>query len=325
MAEILPRPDALNLVFAHAAYRLGDAFRARRSDIAFSEVRSSEALKALAPEAHVIVTSSLWLNELLDLSPKLVFVQSVSAGLDRFDLDAFRAHGVRLASAHGVNSPAVAEHAMALILALSRHLHLARDRQAKHIWRPFIGDPALRETEQSGRTLLVVGMGRIGARLAKLAKAFDMRVIGVKRDTRAGGEAADILVAPKRLLDVLPEADVVVLTCPLTPETEGLINARAFAAMKPGAHLVNVARGKVVVEEALIAALASGHLGAAAIDCTTVEPLPQDSPLWDFENVLVTPHSAGETQVYEKRLIDILIDNLERLWRGDRVLKNQAV
>jgi D-2-hydroxyacid dehydrogenase (NADP+) len=128
-----------------------------------------------------------------------------------------------------------------------------------------------------------------------------------------------------RLPTLLPEADFVVLTCPLTAETEGLINARAFAQMKPSAYLINVARGRVVDEPALIAALTEHKIAGAGIDCTVEEPLPASSPLWGMQNVLITPHTAGETQRYEDNVIDLLLENLDRLWRGESELKNQVV
>jgi phosphoglycerate dehydrogenase-like enzyme len=124
------------------------------------------------------------------------------------------------------------------------------------------------------------------------------------------------VVPPDRLLEVLPRADFLALTCPLTPETERLIRAEHFAALKPGAYLINVARGKVVDEPALIEALSAGRIAGAGLDCFVEEPLPQDSPLWTFPNVLVTPHSAGETNRYEANVISIFSENLERLARG---------
>jgi phosphoglycerate dehydrogenase-like enzyme len=124
---------------------------------------------------------------------------------------------------------------------------------------------------------------------------------------------------------VLPLADFVALTCPLTPQTEGLINARAFAAMKPSAYLINVARGKVVDEAALVDALQTGRIAGAGLDCTVEEPLPAASALWDIPNALITPHTAGETRRYEDNVIDLLLENLDRLWRGEQELKNGIV
>ena len=166
-----------------------------------------------------------------------------------------------------------------------------------------------------------MGLGRIGSRLARLAKAFDMRVVGIRRDASRGGDGADAVYAHDRLHEQLRSADIVALTCPLTPETTNLIDAKALSAMKPTAHLVNVARGKVVDEPALIRALQEKRLAAAGLDVTQVEPLPATSPLWAMPNVLITPHTAGETQRYEDGVIDLLVENLDRLWRGEATLE----
>lgn len=320
-----PAREALTICFAHGAYQMASRFAARDLGITHFQVRTFDELKARAAEAEVIVVSMMWRNEVLDLAPRLKFVQSISAGTEQYDRAAFAAHGVRLSSAAGVNANAVAEHGMALILAVERHIGSARDHQARGHWRPMISEIAAREAELAGRTIVIVGLGRIGARLAKFAKAFDMTVIGVKRDPSKGGACADAVVATADLKRVLPEADIVVLACPLTPETENLIDAAALAAMKPSALLVNVARGRVVDEAALITALQSKQLRAAALDVTREEPLLSASPLWSMPNVLITPHTAGETQAYEDNVIDILIDNLARLERGEQVLRNGIV
>jgi D-2-hydroxyacid dehydrogenase (NADP+) len=124
---------------------------------------------------------------------------------------------------------------------------------------------------------------------------------------------------------LMPQADVVVLTCALTPETQGLMSADAFAAMKPSAYFINVSRGRVADEDALIAALEVGRIAGAGIDVTVDEPLPATSPLWSMPGVLITPHTAGETRAYEDNVLDILMENLKRLWRGERALRNQVV
>jgi phosphoglycerate dehydrogenase-like enzyme len=189
----------------------------------------------------------------------------------------------------------------------------------------MIGDLSQREDELGGKTLMVVGLGDIGGRLARLAKAFDMRVVGLRRDPANGRGAADSVHPMGDLKSLLPEADVVALTCPLTPETEGLLDAEALHGMKPSAHLVNVARGRVVDEAALTLALDARRIAGAALDVTVEEPLAPDSPLWGMEHVLITPHTAGETRRYEDNVIEILRDNLDRLWRGDQELRNQVV
>jgi phosphoglycerate dehydrogenase-like enzyme len=189
----------------------------------------------------------------------------------------------------------------------------------------MIGDITRREDELGGKTLLVIGLGGIGGRLARLAKAFDLRVIGIRKNPAAGGDGADAVHGIEALHRLLPEADFVALTCPLTRETEKLIDATAFRAMRSTAYLVNVARGRVVDEAALTAALVERHIAGAALDVTAEEPLPPSSPLWEMEQVLITPHTAGETRRYEDNVLDLLEENLDRLWRGTTLLKNQIV
>ena len=322
---MLPPKDELVVCFAHVAYRLQERFSALGTGIRSFAVRDLESLETRMGEADVLVISGLWHNHLLQRAKKLRLIQAIGAGTDQFPREELVRRGIRLASARGVNYRAVAEHAMALILALSRRLPEARDNQTKRVWRDMIGDPSRREDELGGKTLLVVGLGQIGGRLAELAKPFDMRVIGLRRNPAAGRGGADAVHAMGDLVSLLPEADFVALTCPLTRETENLIDAKAFARMKPSAYLVNVARGRVVDEAALIAALGAGHIAGAGLDVTAEEPLDASSPLWGMAQVLITPHTAGETSRYEDNVIEILRDNLERLWRGEPQLRNQVV
>jgi phosphoglycerate dehydrogenase-like enzyme len=304
---------------------MAERFALRDTGIAHVEVRSADELARRLPEADVLVVSMLWRNELAGSAGKLRFIQSISAGTDQYDKALLRERGIRLASAAGVNAEAVAQHAMALMLALARRLPEARDNQQARRWRGMISEIAAREDQLTGKTLLIVGMGRIGSRLARLAKAFDMRIIATKRDPATAAAGADAVYGNDRLHELLAQADVVALTCPLTLQTENLIDGTALAAMKPGAHLVNVARGRIVDEPALIEALQRGRIAAAGLDVAREEPLRATSPLWALPQVLITPHSAGETQRYEDAVIDILLDNLARLWRGETALRNQVV
>jgi len=322
---MLPPKDEISICFAHVAYRLHERFSALETGIGSFAVRDPKTLEKRVGEADVLVISGLWQNSLLDHAKKLRFIQSIGAGTDQFPRDELATRGIRLASARGVNAQAVAEHAIALILALSRRLPEARDNQAKRVWRGMIGDLAEREDELGGKTLLVVGLGDIGGRLARIAKAFDMRVIGLRRDPGAGRGAADAVHRMAELEPLLPEADFVALTCPLTKATENLVDAESLCRMKPSAHLVNVARGRVVDEAALVEALAARRIAGAGLDVTAEEPLASNSPLWSMAQVLITPHTAGETRRYEDNVIEILRDNLGRLWRGEQQLRNQVV
>ena len=322
---MLPPNDKLVICFAHVAYQLHERFSALETGISSVAVRDLETLENRVGEADVLVISGLWHDSLLDRAGKLRFIQAIGAGTDQFPLEELKKRGIRLASARGVNYRAVAEHAMALILALSRRLPEARDNQAKRVWRGMIGDLSRREDELGGKTLLVVGLGQIGGRLAELAKAFDMRVVGLRRDPAAGRGAADAVHAMGEFNSLLAEADFVALTCPLTTETENLVGAEALARMKPSAYLVNVARGRVVDEPALVEALTARRIAGAGIDVTAEEPLSQSSLLWGMEHVLLTPHTAGETRRYEDNVIEVLRDNLGHLRRSEEPLRNQVI
>jgi D-2-hydroxyacid dehydrogenase (NADP+) len=322
---MFPSKDKLTICFAHVAYVMQERFELRKTGIKCFQVKSYEEFQKRIGEADVVSVSGMWKNDLIPSAAKLKFIQSISSGMDQYSKEQLAARNVRLASAAGVNARAVAEHALSLILAVARRLPEARDNQHKKVWRGMIGDLTQREDELGGRTLLIVGMGRIGSHLAKLAKAFDMKVVGIRRDPKAGANGADSIHGMADLVKLVPQADYVALTCALTPETTGLMSAAAFAAMRKSATFVNVARGRVADEAALIKTLQAGSIAAAAIDVTAEEPLPAASPLWELPNVFITPHTAGETRAYEDNVIDILIENLERLWRGDKDLRNQVL
>jgi phosphoglycerate dehydrogenase-like enzyme len=323
--DMFPRREDLVVCFAHPAYRMKATFEALNTGIQNFEVRDSADLDRRIGEADVVLASEMWHNGLIPIASRLRFIQSISSGTDRYDTVTLAERGVRLASAAGVNAQAVAEHAIGMILALTRRLAEARDNQARAHWRGMIGDPSVREDELDGKTLAIIGLGRIGQRLARLAKAFDMSVMGFRRDLSLGACDADSVHSISALKELLPRADFVALTCPLTPETARVINADTLGAMKRSAYLINVARGGCVDEPALLSALNDRRIAGAALDCTDPEPPPANSPLWTMPNVFLTPHSGGETPRYEARVIELLMENLERLWRGEAELRNQIV
>ncbi|WP_417672906.1 D-2-hydroxyacid dehydrogenase [Pseudodonghicola sp.] len=326
LTPLLPGRQELTICFAHAAYDFKPSFDAAPHGIINTmQVGTHADLEAALPEADVLVISGLWKNDLLNHAPRLKYLQSISAGINQYDLDAFRARGIRLASGQGVNKNAVSEHAIGLMLSLTRQLALARDNQNARIWRREQSNPMQREDELPGKTMVIVGTGGIGDRIARLAKAFDMKVIGLRRDPAKGSGAADEIHSFKALKTLLPQADVLVLSCPLTEETRHIIDAEALGRLKPSAFLINVARGACVDEAALIAALQQNRLAGAGIDVCATEPLPADSPLWAMRNVVLTPHSAGETRRYELNVLNLLTQNLDRLWAGRGDLVNQIV
>ncbi|MBS0243837.1 MAG: D-2-hydroxyacid dehydrogenase [Proteobacteria bacterium] len=324
MSLIPPNKD-LNVLFAHVAYEFTAPFEARKTGMRFEIARNADEFAAKLPNADALCVSMMWKNDLAPAAKKLKLIQSISAGTDQYDKSVLKAHGIRLASGQGVNANAVAEHAIALMLSLSRQLHFLRDHQHAKNWRPMQGNLAIREDEIQGKTVLIVGMGGIGRRLAELCKAFGMTVIGTRRDPAKGGGTADEIHADKELMKLIPRADFVVLTTALTPETTGLIGKAQLAAMKPTAFLVNCARGKVCDEAALVSALEAKAIAGAGLDVTVEEPLAKTSPLWAMPQVIVTPHSAGETRRYEDRVIDLLLENVARLQRGETKLANEIV
>ena len=323
--ELLPPRDRLTVHFAHVAYRLAERFARRETGIRHFQTWTPEDTFRRCAEADVLVISGLWDDTLLDHAGRLRFVQVCAAGYERFDVRRLAAAGVRMANGRGVNTNAVAEHAMALMLALVRQIHLGRDHQRARHWRGMVSELDAREDELAGKRLLIYGLGGIGTRLAALARAFGMQVLGIKRDPRTRPEGSDEVHPPGAFLELLPTLDFVVLTCPLTEATRGLVDTRALQAMRPGAYLVNVARGGCVDEAALVEALRSGAIAGAGIDVTADEPLAPDSPLWALDNVVLTPHTAGETRRYEDNVIDILVENLDRLRRGEETLRNGIV
>jgi phosphoglycerate dehydrogenase-like enzyme len=314
-----------SLHFAHPAYQFETCYRERGLTGKAFQTWTTEDTAAQIGRAKVFIGSGFWRNEFLDAAPDLKYVHVGAVGFDNFDVAAIRARGIRLCNSGGVNRNAVADHGMALILSLTRQLHTARDRQRNAQWRGMISDIPKREDELAGKTLLIYGLGGIGGRLARLAKAFDMRVVGIKRDTANRPDNVDALHGPDQFLGALAEADVVALTCPLTDQTRGLMDRAALAAMKPSAYLINLARGAVVDEGALVAALADHRIAGAGLDVFDPEPLPSQSKLWGFETVVITPHTGGETQAYERNVIDLLAENLKRLANGESELLNQIV
>ncbi|MFT8675737.1 MAG: D-2-hydroxyacid dehydrogenase [Acetobacter sp.] len=317
-------PLSTPITAAHVYYDIGAELACRPQAPACRQVNTAAGLEPLLPDTEVLVISMLWQNRFLDLAPKLRYIQSISSGVDQFDLDALKARGVRLCNARGVNSRAVAEHALALLFSLSRRLYEARDNQARQRWATTGTDPRPRLTELAGKVVYVIGMGTIGDEIARLCQVLGMTVLGTRHSPRPLDVPGVTQIAADEIATGLAAADHVILTCPLTEQTRHLMNARTFALMKPGATLINVARGPVVDENALIAALNSGALAAAALDTFDQEPLPPQSPLWSVPNLVLTSHIAGETEHYERNVVNILLENLKAL-ATDTPMTNRIV
>lgn len=246
--------------------------------------------------------------DILQLVPNLRWVQTTSAGVGpKVKALGLESSDVIVTTASGVHAEPLAEFAFMALLAYVKELaRIQRDQEEKH-WERFCSD------ELAGKTLAIVGPGRIGRQVARIGKAFGMRVFALGSrggDERLAELGVDALFSRERLHEMLGQADAVVLSCPHTPETEGMIDAAAFAAMKDGVLFVNIARGAVVDELELISSLQSGKVAFAALDVFATEPLPSDSPLWEMDNVLVSPHSGSTSTSENGKITDIFCHNL---------------
>ena len=268
---------------------------------------------ALEAGAEVLVTYR-WDERFLSRS--LTWVQATSAGVEQFPTDAFASRGVRLTSARGAHAPAVAEHAMALLLAVVRRIGEAMRDVPDRQWQPYRS-----AYEISGRTLGILGLGAIGEEVAVRAVGLGMRVVGSKRRPDGYRGMAEWVVGPSGTLEVCRAADVVVVALPESEDTTGLVGSVELEALR-GGWLVNVGRGSVVDERALITALTDGTLLGAGLDVFTEEPLPTDSPLWDLPNVVITPHAAWSSDRLSVRLSDLFAENMAA-FRGTGEWRNQ--
>lgn len=265
------------------------------------------------------VDARLLSPELLARAPHLAWAHSLSAGVDRLlAIDGVRESELVLTNSRAAHGPAIADHVMAMLLTFTRNLHQYDESQRRAEWSRR--EPERPSVALQDRTMLVVGLGGIGTEVARRAHAFGMHVIATRRSQTPSPDFVERTGRSGDLPEMLPAADVVVLCVPLTPETENLIDAEAFKAMKPGAILINIARGKVIDTAALVAALESGRLAAAGLDVTDPEPLPADHPLWKSPNVIITPHVASDAELTEERLWAIFEQNLLHFAAGEPLI-----
>ncbi len=228
---------------------------------------------------------------------------------------------IALTCARGVNAITVAEHTLALMLALARCLPQSWRHQQQRRWaQQELWDAAVRPGELYGRTVVLVGLGAIGQQIARRVRAFGMRVLAVTQSGRARPGAADRVFPPDRLDELLPEADFLVLAAPETPATRQLITRERLARLPAHGFLVNIARGSLVDELALAEALRERKIAGAALDVAQREPLPADSPLWDLDNLLLTPHTAAAAEKLWSRHAELLLENLRRWFAGEPLL-----
>jgi phosphoglycerate dehydrogenase-like enzyme len=248
-------------------------------------------------------------------APRLRWVQLSSSGVGQLvERTGLGASPIVVTNAAGVHATALAEFVLFAMLYFAKRMPQVLADQRRRRWERFALDTL------PGKTLGVVGLGQVGRAIARVAGGAGLRVVAVRRAAGAAGSGApDVAVVypPAGLGALLAESDYVVLIVPFTPDTAGLLGARELALMKPGAVLINIARGQLVDEPALIDALRSGHLGGAALDVFATEPLPADSPLWDLSNVLVTPHSMSTALGENEVLVELFCDNLRRYVAGE--------
>lgn len=254
-------------------------------------------------------------REQLEALPRLKWVQLQSAGANGYTNNPYLRDDIVLTNASGVFNVPGAEHALALMLAFTRQLHVHMDQQRRKVWKR---NPSCLEIQSS--TVGVIGLGGIGGETAKRAKALGAQVVAVKRNPADKPSYVDRLYAMEEVEELLAVSDFVVMALPLTRETAGFLHAERIAKIKPGAVLINVGRGPTVDEAALVHALQSGALSGAGLDVTEVEPLPEDSPLWEMANVIITSHSVGISPRKEERRMDLLSANLRRYLAGEPLL-----
>jgi phosphoglycerate dehydrogenase-like enzyme len=274
--------------------------------------KEPEVWKKHAKDAEIIAG---WREELADycLTPgsNLQWLQTWSAGVDSLPLEKLQSKNINVTSANGVHAYPISETIFALMLGLTRKIHTYVKNQQTKTW-----DHAHISLEIHERTIGIIGVGEIGKETAKLAKAFGMTVLGVRHSGKPS-DFVDEMYTPDQLDELLPKCDYVVVTLPLTKDTHSFIGMQQFKQMKPSAYFINIGRGEIVVEADLITALQKGEIAGAGLDVFETEPLSPESPLWEMDNVIITPHTSGATEHYNKRVVEnILIPNLQTYLTG---------
>jgi phosphoglycerate dehydrogenase-like enzyme len=303
-----------------ASMPTADTLRAALPDDRIVSVQGEELGPASDAEAALGGFSGERLRAVLAGAPKLRWVHTFSAGVDRHLPAMAQYERVLLTNNRGTNDVPIAEHVIAMIFAAAKHVpeHLAA--QGRHEWQRDTAHAEVRDA-----TLVILGMGNIGSELARLAGGVGMRVIGIRRDAsrRDSGRpapAVDRIVSPDRLVEVAREADYFAVTAALTPQTRGMVSAEVLAALKPSAWVINVARGPIVDEAALILALKEKRIGGTALDVFETEPLPAASPLWSFGNAILTPHVSSSSPRVRERSLALVAENVRRFKSGEPLL-----
>ena len=308
---------AVKVLITHGMSRADlERIEAVSGSITAEAARSMEEAVAKAGEAEVIQAGD-WSDELWRSAPKLKWVQSGGAGVEGYITPDFIASAVVLTNAQGTYAIPIADHVMAFILHFSRQFNHLLRRQVKREWADW-GEHEMDDLKD--KTLGIVGLGGIGSEVARRAKAFDMRVMATRRRPERPSKDVDEVRGAEALPWLLGESDYVALCPALIPETRHLIGAEQLRLMKPTAYLMNVGRGGLVDEGALVEALQAGEIAGAGLDVFEEEPLPADSPLWEMPNVMITPHRAGDSRRSHERFMALFCENLRRYVAGEALL-----
>ncbi|MGE7760080.1 D-2-hydroxyacid dehydrogenase [Peribacillus sp. NPDC097895] len=282
-----------------------------------------QKVKELIPEWTVITGRSpeIWKEHIIDAeviagwkssmsasvhTSEVKWIQTWSAGVNALPLETLKQRKVRITTANGVHAYPISETIFALMLSLTRKIDTYIKQQQEKTWHH-----ANMKQEIHEKTIGIIGVGKIGKETAKIAKAFGMTVLGMRHSGKSE-EYVDEMFTQKQLNTLLPRCDYIVVTLPLTPETQGMFGKTEFQLMRPSAFFINIGRGNLVVENELVHALNDNQIAGAGLDVFETEPLPEKSPLWEMNNVIITPHTSGNTEFYDQRLIqDIFIPNLK--------------
>ncbi|MDA8353399.1 MAG: D-2-hydroxyacid dehydrogenase [Firmicutes bacterium] len=289
----------------------------------FPEVRFSfyegihEVLEQAADADGLITYGEDLTGERLRRLPRLRWIHVISAGVEQLPFSELEQAGILVTNSRGIHEVPMGEYTVAVMLDWVRKLSVFRDRQRERRW-----DPSIRVGELAGKTAAILGAGAIGQGIAKRLQAFDMKVWGVNTTGKPLPQF-DQVGTLADLKPILEEADFVVVTLPHTPQTEGLLGEEAFGWMKPTSFLINIARGPVVVERALLRALNQRQIGGAVLDVFDQEPLQEDHPFWEMDNLLITPHISGRSPLYMTRALEIFERNLSVYLSGNGAYINR--
>ena len=292
-----------------------------------------EKMEPVLADCDIMVTFRVP-KDLARRAPKLKWIHLMSAGVEHaLQAGVFDNPGLLLTNSSGIHGTTIGEYILASMLAYAHQIHVPLRAQTRHEWLP---QRHFMKTvfDLRGKAVGIVGYGSIGRETGRLAQAFGMEVYALKRDPQDHGDSGwcapnvgdpegripQRWFGPDQRVELLELSDFIIVTLPLTPETRHFLGAREFAAARPGAYVVNVGRGEVIDQDAMIEALKSGRLGGAGLDVTTPEPLDAQSPLWDIENVLLTPHVSGARQNYNDAAFEVFVENLRRFTAGRKMM-----